>query len=95
MGFPRTPGENVGGKRSAGLKPGGICLKRLISLKNKLENPTPTNGPGGVLLSVPVGAPEPGDTWRWGWTHINQWGEPEMLQEGTRTGVTVSREGCE
>jgi RHS repeat-associated protein len=52
------------------------------------------DGPGGVLLSVPVGAPEPGDTWRWGWTHINQWGEPEMLQEGTRTGVTVSREGC-
>jgi RHS repeat-associated protein len=52
------------------------------------------DGPGGVLVSVPVGAPGPGDTWRWGWTHLNQWGEPEMLQEGIRTGVTVSREGC-
>ncbi|MGN6231376.1 MAG: RHS repeat-associated core domain-containing protein, partial [Trinickia sp.] len=24
------------------------------------------DGPGGVLLSVPVGAPGPGDAWRWG-----------------------------
>lgn len=52
------------------------------------------DGAGGVLLSVPKGAPQPGDTWSWGWTHWIQWGEPEMLQEGTRTGVNVSREGC-
>jgi RHS repeat-associated protein len=52
------------------------------------------DGQGGVLLSVPVGPPSPNDTWTWGWTHINEWGEREMLQEGTRTGVTVSREGC-
>ena len=52
------------------------------------------DGPGGVLLSVSVGPPGPTDTWRWGWTHINQCEEPEMLQEGTRTGVAVSREGC-
>lgn len=52
------------------------------------------DGPGGVLLSVPQGAPSAGDAWSWGWTHITEWGEPEMLQEGTRTGVNVSREGC-
>lgn len=52
------------------------------------------DGAGGVLLSVPQGAPQSGDSWSWGWTHINDWGEAEMLQEGTRTGVNVSREGC-
>ncbi|WP_350029821.1 RHS repeat-associated core domain-containing protein [Caballeronia sp. INDeC2] len=52
------------------------------------------DGPGGIMLSVPRGAPSEGDAWAWGWTHINDWGEPEMLQTGTRTGVNVSREGC-
>jgi len=52
------------------------------------------DGPGGVLLSVPRGTPKEGDSWAWGWAHINDWGETEMLQTGTRTGVHVSREGC-
>ncbi|WP_187775007.1 hypothetical protein [Halomonas binhaiensis] len=52
------------------------------------------DGAGGVLPTVPQGAPKPGEPWSWGWTHINDWGEVEMLQEGTRTGVHVSREGC-
>ncbi len=52
------------------------------------------DGPGGVLLSVPRGAPKEGDSWAWGWAHINDWSETEMLQTGTRTGVHVSREGC-
>ncbi len=52
------------------------------------------DGPGGVLLSVPRGAPQEGESWAWGWAHINDWGETEMLQTGTRTGVHVSREGC-
>lgn len=47
------------------------------------------DGPGGVLLRVPTGAPEPGDTWKWGWVHVNDWSEPEFLQEGTRTGIEV------
>ena len=48
------------------------------------------DGPGGILLSVPVGAPPQGATWSWGWTHINDWGETEMLQLGTRTDVMVN-----
>ncbi|MCH8531601.1 MAG: RHS repeat-associated core domain-containing protein [Saccharospirillum sp.] len=47
------------------------------------------SGRGGVLLSVPNGAPAPNDSWAWGWTHINEWGEVEMLQTGIRTGVEV------
>ncbi|WP_372237862.1 RHS repeat-associated core domain-containing protein [Pseudomonas sp. LP_7_YM] len=49
------------------------------------------DGPGGVLLSVPIGAPAQGATWSWGGSQINQWGEAEMLQLGTRTGVKVNR----
>ena len=52
------------------------------------------DGAGGVLLSVPVGPPGANDTWTWGWTHINEWGECEMLQEGSRTGVSVSQGRC-
>ncbi|QKZ07625.1 RHS domain-containing protein [Pseudomonas eucalypticola] len=48
------------------------------------------DGPGGILLSVPVGAPPQGASWSWGWTHINDWGEVEMLQLGTRSDVTVN-----
>ncbi len=48
------------------------------------------DGPGGVLLSVPVGAPPQGASWSWGWTHMNDWGEVEMLQLGTRTGAVVT-----
>jgi len=46
-------------------------------------------GAGGVVLEVPVGAPTDGDTWEWGWTHINDWGEVEMLQTGVREDVKV------
>ncbi|MBS8268081.1 hypothetical protein DYI26_04940 [Halomonas litopenaei] len=53
------------------------------------------DGSGGVLLSVPQGAPKSDDSWSWGWAHINDWGETEMLQVGTRTGVNVTREGCQ
>ncbi|MPN37130.1 hypothetical protein SDC9_184646 [bioreactor metagenome] len=52
------------------------------------------SGPGGVLLEVPVGAPQPGEQWKWGWTHINDWGEVEMLQEGTRTGIKSTIIDC-
>jgi len=48
------------------------------------------DGPGGGLLSVPVGAPPQGASWSWGWTHMNDWGEVEMLQLGTRTGISVT-----
>ncbi|WP_206194078.1 hypothetical protein [Serratia microhaemolytica] len=47
------------------------------------------DGSGGVLLEVPTGAPPAGATWSWGWTHINQWNEVEMLQLGTRKGAKV------
>lgn len=33
------------------------------------------DGPDGVLLSVPTGAPPPEATWSWGWRHINDWDE--------------------
>ncbi len=36
-----------------------------------------------------LGAPNVNDTWSWGWTHQNEWGELEMLQTGTRTGIDV------
>ncbi|MEN4922547.1 RHS repeat-associated core domain-containing protein [Achromobacter spanius] len=52
------------------------------------------DGPGGVLLEVSAGPAPAGASWQWGWTHINDWGEPEMLQTGTRTDARVSREGC-
>ena len=26
------------------------------------------DGPGGVILRVPVGAPKEGDTWSWEWS---------------------------
>jgi RHS repeat-associated protein len=45
-------------------------------------------GPG-VLLRVPKGAPKSDEKWKWGWTHQNDWGEIEMLQTGTRTGIEV------
>ena len=47
------------------------------------------DGPGGVLLSVPVGKAPEGASWSWGWTHVNDWGEVEMLQQGLRTGAFV------
>jgi RHS repeat-associated protein len=46
------------------------------------------DGPGGLILRVPQGAPEPGATWRWEWSP-DVWGEQEVLLWGTRRGVEV------
>lgn len=46
-------------------------------------------GPGGVILEVPMGAPPNGATWSWGWTHVNEWHETEMLLQGPRSGATI------
>lgn len=46
------------------------------------------NGPGGVVLRVPTGAPPAGANWSWEWSP-DLWGEAEVLMRGTRTGVEV------
>lgn len=45
-------------------------------------------GPGGVMLRVPQGAPPPGATWSWVWSP-DEYGESEVLMLGTREGATV------
>lgn len=52
-------------------------------------------GPGGLLLEVEPGKPSADDSWAWGWTNINDWGEVEMLQTGIRTGIKVNKVGNE
>jgi hypothetical protein len=47
-----------------------------------------TNGPGGVILRVPVGSPPPGAAWSWEWSP-DLYGENEFLMRGVRTGVEV------
>ncbi|MGC4396493.1 RHS repeat-associated core domain-containing protein [Hydrogenophaga sp. T2] len=46
------------------------------------------NGPGGVVLRVPQGAPSRGAGWSWEWSP-DVWGESEVLLRGVRTGVEV------
>jgi len=47
-----------------------------------------SEGPGGVLLRVPEGAPPPGASWSWHWSP-DQYGESEVLLRGTRSGAEV------
>jgi hypothetical protein len=46
------------------------------------------DGPGGVLLRVPVGSPPLGATWNWEWSP-DAFGEGEVLMRGFRSGVEV------
>ena len=46
------------------------------------------NGPGGVVLRFPVGAPKRGDKWYWTWSP-DAFGEDEILLHGERSGATV------
>ena len=46
------------------------------------------NGPGGVVLRVPQGAPSAGAKWSWEWSP-DVWGESEVLMRGTRSGLEV------
>ncbi len=46
------------------------------------------DGPGGVILRVPQGAPPPGATWAWEWSE-DEFGESEVLMRGVRHGVEV------
>jgi len=46
------------------------------------------NGPGGVVLRVPEGAPPAGAKWSWEWSP-DVWGEAEVLMRGIRNGVEV------
>jgi hypothetical protein len=45
-------------------------------------------GSEGVLLVLPVGAPQPDDSWSWEWSP-DPYGEQEVLLRGVRTGATV------
>ena len=45
-------------------------------------------GPGGALLRLQMGAPEPGASWSWEWSP-DIYFEQEMLLRGTRTGAEV------
>ena len=46
------------------------------------------NGPGGVILRLPTGAPPPGATWSWEWS-VDEYGESELLLRGIRGGAEV------
>ncbi len=46
------------------------------------------DGPGGVVLRVPVGAPKEGDGWSWEWSP-DEWGESEVLLKGRRDNCEV------
>ncbi|WP_431288463.1 RHS repeat domain-containing protein [Roseateles chitinivorans] len=48
------------------------------------------NGPGGVVLRLPQGAPPPGAKWGWEWSP-DVWGESEVLLRGTRIGAQVMK----
>ncbi len=45
-------------------------------------------GPGGVILGTPTGAPKPGDTWRWEFSP-DEYGESEILLKGIRDKLQV------
>jgi hypothetical protein len=45
-------------------------------------------GPGGVVLRLPGGNPQAGDTWSWEWSP-DRFGEQEILLRGKRSGATV------
>jgi hypothetical protein len=45
-------------------------------------------GPGGVILRLPVGAPEAGEAWSWVYSPDEFW-EDEILLRGVRSGATV------
>lgn len=46
------------------------------------------HGPGGLILSFPVGSPMKTDVWSWVWSP-DEWGEYEILLRGERTSATV------
>ncbi|MCI3943271.1 type IV secretion protein Rhs [Pseudomonas syringae] len=45
-------------------------------------------GPGGVVLGTPTGAPKPGDSWSWELSP-DRYGEMEILLKGNRSGLEV------
>lgn len=45
-------------------------------------------GPGGVLLQVPIGAPNPAETWSWIYSN-DLWDEDEVLMRGVRLNIEV------
>ncbi|MEE4912602.1 RHS repeat-associated core domain-containing protein, partial [Pseudomonas alliivorans] len=45
-------------------------------------------GPGGVVLGTPTGAPKPGDSWHWEFSP-DAWGESEILLKGVRSKLEV------
>lgn len=48
------------------------------------------DGPGGVLMSAPLGAPKAGDCWSWEFSD-DAWGESEVLLKGRRSGLGVHK----
>ncbi|WP_250515438.1 RHS repeat-associated core domain-containing protein [Caballeronia sp. INDeC2] len=47
-------------------------------------------GPGGVIMEFPTGAPAPGDGWSWEFS-IDEYGEQEVLLRGCRSGAKVTK----
>ena len=47
-----------------------------------------SEGAGGVILRLPIGAPSPSDEWWWEWSP-DEFFEDEVLLRGRRTGATV------
>ncbi|WP_157359670.1 RHS repeat-associated core domain-containing protein [Caldimonas brevitalea] len=48
------------------------------------------DGPGGILLSAPFGAPKDGDCWSWEFSD-DVYGEDEVLLKGKRSGLGVHK----
>ncbi len=46
------------------------------------------HGPGGLLLQVPIGGPDPTERWNWDYSP-DIWGEREVLMRGVRLGIEV------
>ena len=47
------------------------------------------NGPGGILLTVPIGSAENGEDWRWEYSP-DIWLEDEILLHGVRLNVEAT-----
>jgi len=47
------------------------------------------NGPGGILLTVPVGSPERGEDWKWEYSP-GSWLEDEILLRGIPLNVEAT-----
>ena len=78
-----TPEEHNEGGRQADSPYTSWTRNRQIAM-----NYARRQGPGGIILSFPTGAPRAGDKWAFAWAP-DECGEDEILLRGERAGATV------